>query len=150
MKKLKYLLLVLSLTACTQESKIKSATEDHEKNLVEASLREESASLLPERKNLQSIYVHTFLAKTEIEFDQVEVNGDSAKADITIKTIAEPIRTALREIIGRVDSGRQDVFNVSDALKLVAGQMKLDQTIVSKKKSIVLKKSDGWKVQDGK
>lgn len=149
MSKLKSLLicgLPFVLFACTQESKIKSATEEGVRAKIEAGLREESAPLLPERKILQSIYVHTFLKKTEVEIENVDISGDSAVVTVTVKTIADPIRRSLREVILKLDPSRQDAFNVSDALGLVAGQMKLDQTIVSKKSTVHLRKGDEWKV----
>jgi hypothetical protein len=138
--------LPILFAACSQESKIKDAVSESTKARVEASLREESAAMLPDRKKLQSIYVRVFLEKTEIEVDQIVISGSSATAAVTVRTVAPAIRASLREIIAKIAPGRQDAFNVPNALKLVAGQMNLGETIVTEKSTVRLVNQDGWKV----
>lgn len=111
---------------------------------LEAEYREESASLLPERRILQAVYVRVLTEKTEIDVDDVEIAGDAATATVTVKTVAKPIRDSLREIIGRLDPAKQDAFNMPDALRMVAGQMALDEPVVSQTKKVKLRKGDDW------
>lgn len=149
MLKFKFLILFFPLlfVGCTsQESKIEDAVQEYALADFKTVLQDETASLLPDKSRLQAIYVRVMLEKSNVEVSDIQIAGDAAVATVTFSTIPEPIRFALRDIIGRTDSSRQDSFNVPNALGLVGGQMKPEKPFTETKSTVKLIKKDEWEV----
>jgi hypothetical protein len=139
-----------TLSACTSEEKkqdnaaIEAATEQ-----FKAELKEELAKAITGKTKIQFTAVDIISKRTEFSITKKEMQGDQASVEVHAKTISPKVKTALIEIMVKLEDKNEARFNVSDALKLIHQQMGLTPADTSTQiYNIKLKKDGEWKKAD--
>lgn len=142
-------LISLFLFACTQESKVRNAASEEAEKQMNETLQAEADKGIQGHDILKKNYVHILAERTEISVDNVEIEGDDAKAKVRIKKIPPRVRLALMEIINRLSSAQEGNFNVGNAIQLIDQQLQIapdDRT--DEGVELKLHKDGDWKPQN--
>lgn len=135
------------LVACTEESKVKDAAIEGAKVRFQNQMREDIGNGVAGKANLQKTAALVLTDRSEFSVERVQINGSDATAVVVVMTVPAKEREALIEIMAKLEEKKEANFNVSNALNLIRGQLKLEQTSEAMAFKLNLKKDDGWKVQ---
>lgn len=144
---------VLVTSACTSEQeKIEELIIESARPAIEAEITNEANAHIARQENLKTNYINIVKGKTEYVVSGLVIQGNSATAVLTVKTVYAPARKALMEIINKRDIKKSDLqFNVSDALTMVYQHLKIPTSQSSEMQfSYTLSKSNDWKVVSAK
>ncbi len=138
------------LCACSEESKVKEIAVDGAKERFKMEIKAEFAKAVIGKPHIQATAVRILTEKSDFDVQKLEINSD--RADVLVQVLTTPVkaRTALMDVMEKLDERKEARFNVSDALTLILQQMNLTETrslIVYKMK---LEKNDGWQLTKDK
>ena len=132
--------------ACTDESKIKSASREAARSRFERGLRVE-ADKIKGKDQIKENYITAIMSRTEFDVDKVQQEGETASVTVKIKTVPIQVRLALMEVLIHHDKARDAAMNVTDAMDLVYQRlgMKIEPS-GEQTDRLNLHKGDGWQV----
>jgi hypothetical protein len=137
---------LFALCACSEESKVKEAALNGAKEQFQTEIKAELAKAVIGKPYIQATAVRVLTEKSEFEVKKTEIQGNHAEARVQVLTVPVKARTALMDIMEKLDPKKEDRFNVPDALKLILQQMGLTETRTLLAYKINLEKTDGWQV----
>lgn len=138
--------MFFSLACTSEESKVKTLALEEAKDRFQAEVKEEMAKSITGKPHIQTTAVRVFTERSDFEVQKLEIQGDTAMAVVQALTVPAKARTAVIEIMGKLDPTKEARFNVPDALKLTLHQMELTETRSLQVYKVRLSKSDGWHV----
>lgn len=121
------IMILMILTSCTEDSKVKELALKQAVLSLEKELRAEANALVHGKEALKINYVSVILDRSQFEDQKITVFSDAekprAQAQVLVKTIPDSVRNALLEIIEKRKTDNSFSFNIADALGLVRKQM---------------------------
>lgn len=139
--------MLCCLAACTsEESKIKELAVEEAKSRFQTEVKEEMAKNITGKPHIQFTAARVFTEKSDFEVQKLDMNGDSAMAVVQALTVPTKARTAMIEIMGKLDPAKERNFNVPDALTMTLKNLELTETRSLQVYKVRLTKNDGWHV----
>lgn len=138
--------LLVVLCACSEKSKVQELAAEGAKEQFQMELKAEILKSVTGKPHIQATAVRVLTEKSDFNVQKIDIQGDHAEVLVDVLTIPVKARTALFDIMEKLDEKKEDRFNVPDALKLILQQMDLSETRNLLAYKIKLKKTDGWQV----
>jgi len=138
--------LLTNLACTSEESKVQETALNGAKEIFQNEIREDIAKGVTGKANLQNTAVLILTEKSDFEVQKLDIQGDKAQAVVQALTVPLKARSALIEIMGKLDDKKERNFNVPDALRMVTQQMDLTETKSLQVYKLKLEKSGGWHV----
>ncbi|WP_413288079.1 hypothetical protein [Bdellovibrio sp. HCB337] len=147
MKKYLFALMMVGVLACTsEESEVKALAIEEAKAQFQAEVREEMAKNITGKPHIQTTAVRVFTERSDFEVQKLDMQGNSALAVVQALAVPAKARTAMIEIMGKLDPAKERNFNVPDALKMTLQNLEMTETRSLHVYKVRLTKSDGWHV----
>lgn len=135
--KLVLLGLLFALSSCTSNNLKDSALAEAQSKL-RAEFKEEAQESLGAKQQFLSKYIEANINFTKLEVIQETQIGEMVNVEVRAYKPPGAVRLALREIIARVDEGKDTAFNATDAIPMIYQNLKIprektdEETIVVK------------------
>lgn len=142
------LLVTVSLCACSEESKVKSAALGGAKERFHSEMKEQISKGVNGKTNLQNTAANILTEKSEFEVQKMDISGNHADVVVQVLTVPPKAREALIDIMEKLDEKKERSFNVPDALRMIQQQMQLSDTKALMVYKMSLDKGESWKVNE--
>lgn len=137
---------VFVLGCTSDESRMQDRALAEAKELYRQEALDDIAKGVTGKAALQKTAAHVLTEKAKFEVQKVDVQRGAAVVVVQALTVPLKARSALIEIMGKLDPSKERNFNVSDALQMILQQMELVETRSLLVYKIKFEKSNGWQV----
>lgn len=143
-------IFISTLMACTsEETQLQELSVEGAQNQLRMHLRELLDEKFKGKNILKSNYCNRVVDRTQFEVLSLSKTGSTAQAKVRVKTVPENVRTALTEIMAKLDPAKENNFNVPDALSMIYRHLAVDPNTFSEQEFTVdLVKNGDWQVKD--
>jgi hypothetical protein len=117
--------------ACTESSRKESQAIERAKTLWLQSLKTEAAETISGKTSFRSSYADIMFEKSEFTVEPADPKQDANTVTVKVKSVPQPVRKVLMEIIAKMDANKESRFNIPDATALIYKQLGLSETLVS-------------------